>query len=74
MAIDHAAGQFTVHIVAASQANDRLRRMPATGAFAQDLFTVYAPAQDVPRTSHLPMAEANPDQTDHFVAPTEPRA
>ena len=80
MAIDHAAGLFTVDIVAAAQANDRLRRVPTTGAFAQDPFPVYAPAPlyapapHPPRTSHLAKAEADADETDHFVAPTEPRA
>ena len=74
MAINHAAGLFTVDIVAAAQANELLRREPATGVFAQDLFMVYAPAPHGPRTSHLPMVEADADETDHFVAPTEPRA
>ena len=80
MAIDHAAGLFTLDIVAAAQANDRMRVAATTGAFAQDPFPVYAPAplhapaQHPPRTSHLAKAEADADETDHFVAPTESRA
>ena len=74
MAINHAAGLFTVDIVAAAQANVRLRRVPASGVFAQDLNMAYAPAPHGPRTSHLAVVEADADETDHFVASTEPRA
>ena len=80
MAIDHAAGLFTVDIVAAAQANDSLRMVPATGAFAQDPFPasapapLYAPAPHAPRTSHRATAEVDADETDHFIAPTESRA
>ena len=73
MAIDHAAGAFTIDIVAAAQANDRLRRVPSTGAFAQDPSTVYAPAQLAPGTDPVARAHADADETDHFVAPTESR-
>jgi hypothetical protein len=74
MAIDHAAGRFTVDIVAAAQANDRLRGVPSTGAFAQDPCAVYAPARHAPGTNDLAWADADADETDRFVAPTEPRA
>jgi len=71
MAIDHAAGLF---IVAAAQANDLLRQVPSTGAFAQDPYPVYAPAHHTPCTSHPAKAEADAEGADHFVAPTEARA
>lgn len=74
MAINRAAGLFTVDIVAAARANDRLRRVPTTGAFAQDPFPVYAPAPNPPWLSHLAKATADADETDHIVAPAEPRA
>ena len=77
MAIDHAAGLF---IVAAAQANDLLRQVPSTGAFAQDPYPVYAPAQlhapahHTPCTSHPAKAEVDAEGADPFVAPTEARA
>ena len=74
MAIDHAAGLFTVDIVVAAQANDLLRRVPSAGAFPEDLCAVYAPAQHAPGARHMVKADAAADETDHLVAPTDPRA